>query len=106
MNESKTTQNKTKRALFLTFFDSSFWSSSSSFLDLIKEFNVFVSILMFRVTFLLKKKIERYFFVFFFGKTSSSCNNKSHHKRVGRDLREESLDMWSLSKKWRGRDFE
>ena len=94
MNESKTTQNKTKRALFLTF-DSSFWSSSSSFLDLIKEFNVFVS-MMFRVTFLLKKRIERYFFVFFFGKTSSSCNNKSHHKRVGRDLRE-SLDMWSLS---------
>ena len=56
MNESKTTQNKTKRALFLTVFDSSFWWSSSSFLDLIKEFNVFVSILMFRVTFLLKKK--------------------------------------------------
>ena len=92
MNESKTTQNTKKRALFLTF-DSSSWSSSS-FLDL--EFNVFLS-MMFRVTFLLKKKIERYFFVFFFGKTSSSCNNKSHHKRVGRDLREESLDMWSLS---------
>ena len=49
-------RTKQKERFFLTVFDSSFWSSSSSFLDLIKEFNVFVSILMFRVTFLLKKK--------------------------------------------------